>query len=199
MPTFPLTNFSNMTMRSVNPTRVTTAINGIEQRSAIGSQYYTFVANFNNLNQADQRKLMAFIDEMRGPLTTFDLALPSYLGNSTGAFTGAITTAAGSSLGATTVTITSAAANGVTVLKAGDLIRFASHTKVYTVKTDVVAAAGNETVTLSQPLRAAVLTSTTVTHQSVSASVRFSQEIGEFSVGQDLYANFSIEFNEVLT
>lgn len=199
MPTFPITAFNNMTMRSINPTRVTTAINGIEQRSAIGSQYYQFTADFRNLNQADQRKLMAFIDEMRGPLTAFDLPLPDYLGDSTGAFTGTVTLAADAAIGATTVSITSAAADGVTVFKAGDLLRFATHTKVYTVKTDVVAAAGNETVTLSQPLRAAVTNGGTVTHQNVNASVRFSQDIQEFFVGANEYANFSLEFNEVLS
>lgn len=195
---FPNIPFSDVTLRSINPTRITQVINGVEQRSAVGSQYFQLTATFRNLTKANQRALMAHIDEMRGPLTAFEITLPDYLGDSTGAFTGAITLAATASAGASTVSISSAAANGVIVLKAGDLIRFASHNKVYMVKNDVTAVTGNETVNLTQPLRAAVTNTSSVTHQNLTMSVRYSQDIGEFSVDPSEYANFSLEFTEVL-
>lgn len=199
MPTFPITNFQNLSLRSQNPTRVTSTINGIEQRSSLGAQYYQLTATFQNLTQSDQRKLLAFIDEMRGPLTGFDLQLPSYLGNSTGAYSGSISVATNTAAGQTSIPITTAAANGVTVLKAGDLIRFSNHNKVYAVKADVVAVSGNETLTLSQPLRTAVTTSHTITHKTVSIFVRFSNEINEFQMDANLYPTFSIDFQEVLS
>lgn len=199
MPTFPLTEFTNMSMRSINPTRVTTVLNGIEQRSAIGAQYFQFTATFANLSKTDQRKLMGFIDEVKGPLTEFDLALPDYLGDSTGAHTGAITLNANFAAGVSSVTATATASAGVVLLRAGDLITFASHDKIYSVKADVTQpGAGAATITLTQALRSAVVSATAITHQNVVASVRFTNEINEFSVDQNEYANFQIEFNEVL-
>lgn len=199
MPTFPITDFTNMSMRSINPTRVTTVLNGIEQRSAIGAQFFQFTATFANLSKLDQRKLMGFIDEVKGPLTEFDLALPDYLGDSTGAHTAAITLNAGFAIGATSVTATASATAGVILLRAGDLITFASHKKIYSVKADVTQpGAGAATVTLTQALRSAVLTATAIKHQNVVASVRFINEINEFSVDQNEFASFQIEFNEVL-
>lgn len=196
---FPNIPFSDMTLRSVNPTRITQVINGVEQRSAVGAQYFQLTANFSNLSKANQRALMAHIDEMRGPLTAFDITLPDYIGDSTGAWTSTITLAANASTGANSVSVTSAASDGVVILKAGDLIRFASHNKVYMVKSDVTAVTGNETITLTQPLRAAVTNGTTVTHQNVNMSVRYSQDIGEFRVDPSEYASFTLEFTEVLS
>ncbi len=199
MAAFPITEFDNITMRSINPTRVTTVLNGIEQRSAIGAQFYQFTASFENLSKSDQRKLMAFIDEVRGPLTEFDLALPDYLGDSTGAHTGSLTLSASASANATSVSVTATATAGVILLKAGDLIKFASHKKLYSVKADVTQpGAGSATVTLTQALRSAVTSGTAVTHQNLSANVRFAGDINEFSVDQSEFASFTLEFNEVL-
>lgn len=198
MPTFPSIPFSNVSLRSVNPTRVTQSINGVIQRQAIGAQYYSITASFQNLTQAQQRQLFGFMEEMRGPLTTFDLQLPDYLADSTGAFTGTITVATNTAAGSTTVPITSAASNGVVVLKAGDLIRFSNHNKIYAVAADVTAVAGNETLTLTQPLRSAVTTSHTITHKDVSVSVRFASDNAEFFTDVSLYPSFVIEFVEVL-
>ena len=199
MATFPITEFDNITMRSINPTRVTTVLNGIEQRSAIGAQFYQFTAAFENLSKSDQRKLMAFIDEVKGPLTEFDLALPDYLGDSTGGHTATLTVSSTASANAISVLVTTSATTGATLLKAGDLIQFASHKKLYSVKADVLQpGVGSATITLTQALRSAVASSTTVAHQNISASVRFAGDINEFSVDQTEFASFQLEFNEVL-
>ena len=165
MSTFPSIPFTDVTLRSVNPTRVTTSINGVIQRQAIGAQYFAVTGSFSNLTQTQQRQLFGFIEQMRGPLTAFNLQLPDYLADSTGDFTGTITVATNTSAGATSIPITSSAANGVVILRAGDLIRFSNHNKVYTVASTVTAVSGNETLTLSQPLRSAVTTSHTITHK----------------------------------
>jgi len=200
MPSFPSLPIANMSMRSINPTRVTTTINGLEQRSSLSAQYYQLTVNFENLTQSDQRQLLAFIDEMRGPLTAFDITLPDYLGDRTGAvYSIAVRTT--TSAGATSVPITaSGAPNGSIVLKAGDLIRFSNHNKVYSVASNVSITSTNGTITLTTPLRSGVTATThTVTADNVSMSVRFTNDINEFQIGADLYPSFSIELQEVLT
>lgn len=199
MSTFPSIPFTAINFSSVNPTRVTRSINGREQRLAVGSQRYEMVSNFSRLTQTQQRQLSAFIEEMRGSLTAFDLQLPDYLADSTGNFTGTITVAANASAGATSVTITSAAAGGVVVLRAGDYIRFSNHTKLYQVKTTVTAAIGDETLALTQPLRSAVVGSTTtITHRDVKMSARFESNNQEFRVDTNQFTDFNLFFVEVL-
>ena len=199
MPTFPNIPFTNMSLSSNNPTRVTKSINGIEQRDALGSQYYSLNVTFQNLSKANQRTLMGFIDEMQGPLTAFDIALPSYLGNSTGVYTGTISVPGSHAVGSTTVNITTPTAGvGDIVLKAGDLVRFSNHSKVYSVKSDRTANPPSAvTLTLNQALRSAV-SAVTLVHQSLTMSVRFADDISNFQVDQREYATFSLTFNEVL-
>lgn len=198
MPTFPTLPISDMNVRSVNPTRVTKSINGLEQRQAIGSQYYEVTATFRNLTQAQQRQLQGFINEMKGPLTGFDITLPDYVGDSTGTYTGSITVATNTAAGASSVPVTTAASNGVVVLKAGDLIRFSNHNKIYAVAADVTAVTGNETITLTTPLRSAVTTSHTVSHKDVQMFVRFVNDNQEFSMDTSQFPSFEIDFREVL-
>lgn len=200
MPTFPSIPFNNVNLRSVNPTRISQVINGVEQRNAVGSQYYAVSASFRNLTKSQQRQLMAFIDEVRGPLTAFDLVLPDYLGDSTAGFTGTLTIDQNYAAGVTAVGVTSTATTGQTVLKAGDLIRFASHSKIYSVTEDAYEASnGVTTINLSQPLRLGVSAASTVTHQDLPISVRFTSDTNEFFVDAAEYATFSLEFREVLT
>jgi len=196
---FPTIPFTNMSLRSINPTRITSTINGIEQRASVGAQYYSLTVSFSNLTQAYQRQLFAFVDEMRGPLTNFDIALPDYLGNSTGSYTGSITVNGAVSAGATSVIVATSASNGTVILKAGDLLRFASHNKLYAVKSDITAGSGGAaTILLTQPLRSALTNSSSVTHRSLSMNVRFASDNQEFQVDASLYPTFDIEFVEVL-
>lgn len=84
------------------------------------------------------------------------------------------------------------------VLKAGDLIRFSNHTKLYAVAADVTAVTGNETITLTTPLRSAVTTSHTVSHKDIQASVRFLNDNQEFNMDAQQFPSFEIDFKEVL-
>lgn len=199
MANFPSIDFTNMVMRSFNPTRITTTINGIEQRSSIGAQYYGLTVNFQNLTQSEQRQLLGFIDEMAGPLTEFEITLPDYLGDSTGTYSGTITTNGTASEGVSSVPVTTSASSGVTILKAGDLVRFAGHTKVYSVKSNIVTTSGGAaTILLTQQLRSSVSGSTTVTHKNLTMNVRFADITAEFEIDPSLYPSFDLDFVEVL-
>lgn len=185
-----------MSVISVNPTKVTTSLNGIEQRIASTGQYFRFIGTYSNLAQANQRAVFAHIQSQAGPLNSFSISLPAYMGNSTAGFSGTLT-AVTASVNATSVTAT-ASSNSTAVLKAGDLIKFSSHNKIYTVTNDVTSnGSGSCTINIFPALKQAVTTNT-ITHRSVQPTVRYATDNAEFSLGADQFTTFNLEFIEVL-
>lgn len=189
---FPSITPNSLSLQIVNPTRITTTLNGIDQRASSTGQYFKITADFTNLTRAEQRQIFNHIQSVSGPLTAFDFQLPSYVGSSTGGYTSTITTSAAGAIGVSQVSITAGP-----VLKLGDLIRFASHAKLYVVAADV--ASNGTTVTFKPPLRQGVLTATQVSHQLVNISVRYASDNQEFQMGADQFPSFSLEMIEVLT
>ncbi len=194
---FPNVTATNITFQSVTPTIVLRAINGREQRTQTGSQYFTFTATFSNLSEADGKTLLGFIGEVRGNLTSFTLTFPDYsnIGDSSGAYSGTINCTA--TAGATTVSATSSATSGTNVFKPGDLIKFSSHDKVYLVTNTVNATTGGAlSINISPPLRANA--SGTVTHKSVPVTVRLAEDINGFNMDPTFFSSYDLKFIEVL-
>ena len=187
---------NSMNVISVNPTKVTSSMNGIEQRIASTGQYFRFVGVYSNLEQANQRAVFAHIQSQAGPLNAFTISLPAYMGNSTAGFSGTLSSVS-AAVNSTSVTAT-ASSNNTAVLKAGDLIKFSSHNKIYTVTNNVTSGAGGScTIGIFPALKQAV-TSNTIVHRSVQPTVRYATDNAEFSLGADQFTTFNLEFIEVL-
>jgi hypothetical protein len=193
MAAFPSITPSSISLVSVNPTRIATTLNGIEQRASGTGQYYRITAEYSNLTQAQVRQIMGHMAGESGPLNSFTFALPTYLGTITGS--GASMGATGSnSIGQSGVSLT--VGSGTTpYFKAGDLLKFTNHNKVYQVTADATTAS----VSFKPPLRAAVPNGTGITTTSLSMTVRYATDNQEFSINTDLFSSFSIEFIEVLS
>ena len=197
MPTFPSIQPTSAQMRKINPTRVTTTLNGIEQRESSAGQYFALTLEFANLSQSEQRQIQGLFAETGGPVQTFDYQLPDFMGDSTGAYSGGIAMSLTYSAGTSTVLVN--AGGSVIDLKAGDLVKFTGHDKVYMLKADTVVSSGsNYIMQIDPPLRAGVTATTAVTHKNVTMKVRFASDNQEFDVDPNLYANFSLELVEVL-
>lgn len=185
-----------MSVISVNPTKVTASLNGIEQRIASTGQYFRFVGTYSNLTQANQRAIFAHIQSQGGPLNAFTISLPAYMGNSTAGFTGTLTGVT-ETVNDPVITAT-ASANNTAVLKAGDLIKFSNHNKIYTVTNDVTSnGSGVCTINIFPALKQSI-TSGSITHRSVQPTVRYASDNAEFSLGADQFTTFTLEFIEVL-
>lgn len=195
MAAFPSITPSSVSLIPVNPTRVTTTLNGIQHRQAVAGQYFRLVAQFTGLNQSELRQIQSHVIQQGGPLTSFEFTLPDYLGDSTGAYTGSISLSSDAAVGQTSVSVSSTGATFPS-LKSGDLIRFASHDKIYTLTTDV--ASPGTTLAFYPALRSAVTTGQTVTHQNLTIKVRYAEDSQDISVGTDLYSDITLQFVEVL-
>lgn len=192
---FPNIPFSNITLNSNTPTVVTKSLSGREQRTQVAGQYFTIVGNFSNLSESDRKTLLGFMASVKGNYTTFTITLPSPLGTSSAGYSGTITSVTASA-GATTFSGT-VGTSGAAIFKAGDLIKFSSHDKVYMVTADATAVGTTVTASIYPALRSA-LSSATVTHTSVPITVRLNSDIHGFSMDPTFYANFDLEFVEVL-
>ena len=87
------------------------------------------------------------------------------------------------------------ASDGAGRFKAGDLIKFASHNKVYMVVEDVTSASNAATVTIEPPLTTALVDDSTVTYDNVTFTVHLTNDIQEFgAVGADKDGNLLYQF-----
>ena len=193
MAAFPSITPSRISLVNVHPTRIATTLNGIEQRASGTGQYYRITAEYSNLTQAQVRQIMAHMAGESGPLNSFTFQLPTYLGTITGsgASMGTVGTTA---IGSSSVSLTVGSGSSP-YFKAGDLFKFANHTKVYQATADSTTTS----LVFKPPVRATVPTSTAITTTSLSMTVRYATDNQEFSINTDQYSSFSIEFIEVLS
>jgi hypothetical protein len=169
-------------------------LNGVEQRLTGTGQYFRFTADFRGLTQSQQRQLYGHMQSVRGPLDTFTLTLPSYLGTNTAGYAGTIT-AITASAGATSVSGTTS--SNTAIFKAGDLIKIGSGNKIYTVTADVTSSGTTATIPIYPALRASV-SAASATHTNIAVTVRYANDNQEFFLGTDQFPSFTLEFIEVL-
>ena len=192
MAAFPNITPQSVSLISVNPTRITTTLNGIEQRSSSTGQYYRLTASYGNLTRAQVRQIIGHMAEHSGPLDAFTFQLPTYLGTITGSGT-SMGSSGSASIGATAITLT-VGGGTIPYFKAGDLFKFANHNKIY----QAIADANSTTLNFRPPLRTAHATTTGLTTTSLSMTVRYATDNQEFAINTDEFSSFSIEFVEVL-
>jgi hypothetical protein len=192
MAAFPTITPTSVTLTSVNPTRITTTLNGVEQRATGTGQYYRLTAQYDNLTQANVRQIMGHMADNSGPLDSFSFALPTYLGTITG--NGSSIGSTGSLPAAATSTTITVGTGGIPYLKSGDLFKFANHNKIYQVTAD----ANTTTLTFKPPLRTSHTTTTALTTTALSMTVRYANDNQEFTINTDQFSSFTIEFIEVL-
>jgi hypothetical protein len=89
---------------------------------------------------------------------------------------------------------------GVTgILKAGDVLKFASHAKVYMVTDDVNSDGGGlATVPIEPPVTQEVVTDEAVTVNDVPFTCMLSAENNEYSVSGPLLYTYSLSLLEVI-
>ena len=192
--TFPIATakFETMGFSSKQNTISSKSINGKHLSRVVDNQRFGFTARVIVGKRSDiYGELMAFIIKQRSGKESFDIVPPdisSAKGNVSGTVLVNGTFAAG---------VTSVNVDGMTgTLKAGDLIKFASHTKIYMVVADSTADVSNEaTLTLEPPLQSSISDDSVVTFDNVSFKVHLENDIQEFGVvGADKDGNALYQF-----
>ena len=190
-PTSP--EFSAIGFSSEQKTITSTTDSGKMYAVQVDGQRFKFSTTYPPMTRAEFAPVIAFIMKQRSQKETFQIALPD-LKNAKGDVSGTVLVNGIHSAGDTTIDV-----DGMTgTLKAGDMIKFGGHSKVYMVVSDATASAGAATLNIEPPLRSALADDEAVTYDNVSFTVRLTSDLQEFNTSDlDLY-RFEVDFIEAL-
>jgi len=191
--------FVSANFKSNNITKRSQTASGRYIRETSATTLWSVTLATPTLTQAQARPIQAYIARCRGGINEFDIILPeiSYsVANSV--YHSTVLTCANTSGGATAVNFTSGA-NNATVIKAGDVVRFSNHTKVYMATTDITTdGSGNGTLNIEPALIEAVTTSHTITHNAVPFRMIMDQDVQEYIYTLEGYTAFELEMVETI-
>jgi hypothetical protein len=187
-PTTPI--FNTIGFRSVNYNLSSQSVSGRTQVRNIGGQRFEFSAQYTRMTRSEFAPILVFTMAQRGSAETFTIVLPQ-ISSKSGDASGTILVNGAADIGATTVGV-----DGVTgTLKAGDMVKFANHSKVYMLTAD---RAGNGNISIQPALRVAVPNDNAVTFDSVPFTVRLNNDVQEFNLGSASLVDYEIDMIEAV-
>ena len=191
---FPTTvNFSALQFKDNRPTLVNQTISGKKQVRQLGSQYFSFTVQMPPMKQENAQAYFAFLQKQKGSFEDFTIAAPlDNLG--AGKAETDIQVVGSHSLADASIALDGFTASQSGALKAGDLIKFANHSKVYMVQSDIDSnSSGELTVLISPNLVAALADNEAVTVNKPSFTVYL--ENNEIMYSTDASGLYSISFD----
>ena len=193
--TYPTTpEFRSINFASEQKTLTSTTDSGKMFRTQVDGQRFKFSATYPPMSRSDFAPVIAFIMKQRSQKETFQISLPD-IKNAKGNVSGTVLVKNAHSAGDTTITVD--AMTGT--LKAGDLVKFAGHNKVYMVVSDATADGSNEaTLTIEPPLRSAVSDNAVVTYDGIEFTVRLTNDLQQFQTDDLDTFRFEVDFIEAL-
>jgi len=188
--TYPTTpEFQAINLKSTHNNVKSTTVSGRVQVRSIGGQKWAFSAKYNPMTRAEFQPVFAFVTSQQGMLGTFGI-VPPVIGSTSGSATGTALVNGSTSAGVTSVPV-----DGFTGdIKAGDFVKFA-HGKVYMVTADRDGA-GN--ISIEPALISAVSDNETMTYNSVSFTMRMTNDVQSYSLSQFEYYTYEVDMEEVL-
>ena len=181
---FPISTakFETLGIRSIQKTIISKSDSGKKLARQIDGQRFGFTARIITAKRSDvYGELMAFIIKQRSGKENFTI-IPPEIEDARGNETGTVLVNGVHAVGDTTIAMDAFAGNGDGRFKAGDFIKFASHTKVYMVVSDVTSSSNAATVTIEPPLITALADDSAVTYDNVPFTVFLTSDIQEFGV-----------------
>ena len=197
--TFPTTiapralNFS-----SNRPTNTSYTLSGKRSTKLFASQYFSFTITMPLMTQAQFQEYHAFLVKQKGSFETFDIDYPLDNQGAGKANTSVLTREA-HSVGDSTIAVDGISASQDDALKAGDLIKFSGHNKVYMVTADVNAnGLGQSTISIEPPLQATLADDESVDMNKPTFKVALMQDDILYSTDALGLFSLSFEVREIL-
>ena len=185
LPTTPV--FNAMNFKDESNTLISISDSGRRFSRKIDNQRWKFTCKYVNLSRAEFAPILAFITKQRGAKETFTI-IPPKISDALGSETTTISVNGIHAVGDNTIAIDGFNADSAGSLKAGDFLKFASHTKVYMVVADVTPSSNAATVTIEPPLIEALANDSTVTYDDVTFTVYLEGTVQTYNLGfNDLY------------
>ena len=185
--------FRAINFQDNRPSLVNQTLSGHKSARQIGAQYFSFTVQMPPLTQEDAQSIFAFLQKQKGAYENFTIQYPLTNLGADKSQTDIVVNGIHASQDAT-IAMDGFTASTTGILKAGDMIKFANHTKVYMVQDDVDSnASGEATISISPNLVAGLADNTAVTVNQPSLTVYLST--GELMYATDPSGFFSISFD----
>ena len=184
---------------SNRPNSTAYTLSGKRSVKQFAAQYFSFSVQMPPMNQADFMEFYSFLVKQKGSFDTFTFQYPlENQGVDKGQTDIAVNGSA--SAGATQVPMDGFSTSTNDVLKAGDLIKFANHNKIYMITDDENANSSGEVaaVDIEPPLQAAVVNNEAVTVNQPSFTVALVQDDVLYSTDAAGFFTLSFDVREVL-
>lgn len=176
----PNTDFTAINIQSNQKTLMSETDSGKTFRRQVQGQRWSFTIQYQTMTRADFAPIMAFMIKQRSQKENFTVTFPSYL-NALGNESGTLQVNGVHAVADTTIAIDGFAGDSAGRLKAGDFIKFNSHSKVYMVVADATSSSNASTVTIEPPLTTALANNGAVTYDSVPFTVHLTSDVQEFN------------------
>ena len=193
LPTSP--EFNALSFKDEVNTLISVSDSGRRFARQIDNQRWKFTCRYVNLSRAEFAPIFAFITKQRGSKETFTITPPN-LKNALGSETTTISVNGAHTAGDNTIAIDGFNADSAGSLKAGDFLKFASHTKVYQVVSDVTPSSNAATVTIEPPIIEALANDSTVTYDAVPFTVYLTSGVQSYSMGINNLYNYEFDVCE---
>jgi len=196
-PTSP--NFRSLNFKDNRPTLVNQTLSGKKQVRQIGSQYFSFTVQMPPLQREKAQEVFAFLQKQKGSFEDFTIVAPlDNLG--AGKAETDIQVVGAHTSGDASIALDGFTANQTGALKAGDLIKFANHSKVYMVQSDIDSDGGGALTLLISPNLVASLAdneAVTVNKPSFTVYLESDEIIRSETIGG--FSSISFDVREVIT
>ena len=196
-PTSP--NFRSINFKDNRPTLLNQTLSGRKTARQIGSQYFSFTVQMPPLQQEKAQEVFAFLQKQKGSFEDFTIVAPL---DNVGAsrFETDILVNGSQSAGDASIQLDGFAASTSGALKAGDLIKFANHSKVYMVQSNIDSLGdGSLTVLISPNLVASLSDNEAVTVNKPSFTVYLENNEIMYSTDASGFYSISFDVREVIT
>ena len=202
---FPISSakFGTLGIKSIQNTIISKTVSGKKLARQIDNQRWAFTVQIiTGTRSSTYGELMAFIVKQRSGKENFTI-IPPEIADARGNETNVVLVNGSYAVGDTTIAMDNHHNDNPHAFKAGDFIKFASHSKVYMIVADVQASSNASTVTIEPPLISTVADDSIVTYDNVPFTVHLTNDIQEFGVsGADnegkLYYEYQFDVEESL-
>jgi hypothetical protein len=192
-------NFRAINFKDNRPNLVNQTLSGKKQVRQIGAQYFSFTVSMPPLQQAKAQEMFAFLQKQKGSFEDFTIQAPlDNLG--AGKSETDIQVVGAHTSGDASIALDGFSASQTGALKAGDIIKFANHSKVYMVQSDIDSDSGGAlTVLISPNLVASLADNEAVTVNKPSFTVYLENNEIMYSTDASGFYSISFDVREVIT
>jgi hypothetical protein len=187
---------STVTLESNQPVVTDYAESGKSQTRIIGGHLWKARLSWSIVPRSVLAPLFAFINLQRGAFDSFQIVLPNYA-IPNGNFSGSPLVLGGVFAGATSVLMKGAPIGVLDYIKAGDIFKFANHTKVYIATSDADSnGSGFFTLNFQPPLIEPVVIDEAAQFVDVPFTVTMTDEAAVWKGSAPNMASISIDMIE---